>query len=270
MTSPVSTSTSPGMLQDGRPRLDVSVEGLEKQYLLNWKKTTPTGAERLDVLKGVSFLVRGGDRVAIVGKSGAGKSTLLHLLGALDRPTKGTVTFGGDDVFRRGGSGLAKFRNVNLGFIFQFHHLLPEFTALENVMMPAIIARKSRAEAEALAIAGLREVGLDSRVEHRPGELSGGERQRVAVARAIVLKPAIVLADEPTGNLDAKTGGAIHDLLVHLNESRGMTLIVVTHNADLARKMHRQLRLVGGTVVEEAPGTAMDVAEPEAGDPQGP
>jgi lipoprotein-releasing system ATP-binding protein len=186
---------------------------------------------------------------------------LLHLLGTLDRPTRGTITFGGDDVFARGGAGLAKFRNDNLGFIFQFHHLLPEFSALENVMMPMVIARESRVRAMDAARDVLTTVGLGDRLQHKPSELSGGERQRVAVARAIVRKPSIVLADEPTGNLDAKTGGGIHDLLVKLNETRGMSLIAVTHNPDLARRMHRQIRLTEGQALEEAPGTAMELVE---------
>ncbi len=241
------------MTSAGTTRPDVAVQDLERDYTL--------GEERLKVLKAVTFIVRGGERVAIVGKSGAGKSTLLHLLGTLDRPTAGNVSIGGLPVFARSGGELARFRNETLGFIFQFHHLLPEFTALENVMMPAIIARRSKAEAEARAREVLEIVGLTPRLEHRPGELSGGERQRVAVARAIVMRPAIILADEPTGNLDAKTGGAIHDLLVKLNEERGMSLIAVTHNPDLARRMHRQIRLVDGVATEEAPGTAMDLLE---------
>ncbi len=229
----------------------LDVRGLHKEYAFG----------KLHVLKGIGFTVKPGERIAIVGKSGAGKSTLLHLLGTLDRPTSGTITFGGEDVFRRGGAGLAKFRNENLGFIFQFHHLLPEFSALENVMMPMVIARESRSQAEIQAREVLATVGLADRMQHKPSELSGGERQRVAVARAIVRKPSIVLADEPTGNLDAKTGGGIHDLLVNLNETRGMSLITVTHNPDLARKMHRQIRLVDGNAQEEAPGTAMELFE---------
>ena len=220
----------------------------------------------LHVLKGITFIVQPRERVAIVGKSGAGKSTLLHLLGTLDVPSQGTIRYGefviGPDT-SRSPRGLARFRNESLGFIFQFHHLLPEFSALENAMMPAIIARKPRAEAMARAREVLVEVGLGDRLEHRPGELSGGERQRVAVARAIVMNPQVILADEPTGNLDAKTGAGIHDLLVKLNEARGVTLIVVTHNLDLARRMSRQIRLVDGVASEEAPGTAMEVAEAE-------
>ncbi len=241
------------MTSAGTTRPDVAVQDLERDYTL--------GEARLKVLKSVTFIVRGGERVAIVGKSGAGKSTLLHLLGTLDRPTAGNVSIGGLPVFARSGGELARFRNETLGFIFQFHHLLPEFTALENVMMPAIIARRPKSEAEARAREVLEIVGLTPRLEHRPGELSGGERQRVAVARAIVMRPAIILADEPTGNLDAKTGGGIHDLLVKLNEERGMSLIAVTHNPDLARRMHRQIRLVDGVATEEAPGTAMDLLE---------
>ena len=245
--------TSPVYLNGGGARPDVDVQQLSRTYTL--------GIESLHVLKGVSFTVRAGERVAIVGKSGAGKSTLLHLLGTLDRPSGGNVSIGGLPVFARTGGELARFRNETLGFIFQFHHLLPEFSALENVMMPAIIARRPKAEAESRAREVLEVVGLTPRLEHRPGELSGGERQRVAVARAIVMRPSIILADEPTGNLDAKTGGAIHELLVKLNEERGMSLITVTHNPDLARRMHRQIRLVDGVATEEAPGTAMDLLE---------
>ena len=245
--------------------MDVEVVSLAKEYPIAWHKVDAghLPPEKIEVLKGITFTVKAGERVAIVGKSGAGKSTLLHLLGALDVPTHGEIRFGGVNVARSGGGELARFRNLNLGFIFQFHHLLPEFTALENVMMPAIIGRRSRREAMEQARAVLEEVGLEYRMEHRPGELSGGERQRVAVARAIVLQPSIVLADEPTGNLDAKTGGAIHDLLVKLNEERGMSLITVTHNPDLARRMHRQIRLVDGLAAEEAPGTAMELPAEE-------
>ena len=245
--------TSVPYVNGGAARPDVDVRELSRVYTM--------GLETLPVLKGVSFTVRAGERLAIVGKSGAGKSTLLHLLGTLDRPTAGNVSIGGLPVFARTGAELARFRNQTLGFIFQFHHLLPEFSALENVMMPAIIARRPKAEAEARAREVLEIVGLTPRLEHRPGELSGGERQRVAVARAIVMRPSIILADEPTGNLDAKTGGAIHELLVKLNEERGMSLIAVTHNPDLARRMHRQIRLVDGAATEEAPGTAMDLLE---------
>lgn len=260
MTEPVLTN---GVSRAGAERksVDLEVVDLAKEYVLNWHRVDEghNPPEKLEVLRGITFTVKAGDRVAIVGKSGAGKSTLLHLLGALDTPTRGAIRFGGANIAGWGGGQLARFRNENLGFIFQFHHLLPEFTALENVMMPAIIGRQARATAKEKAKAVLKEVGLEYRMEHRPGELSGGERQRVAVARAIVLQPGIVLADEPTGNLDAKTGGAIHDLLVKLSEDRGMSLITVTHNSDLARRMHRQIRLVEGQASEEAPGTAMEI-----------
>ena len=257
MTEPIVTSTASN---GARRAVDLEVAGLSKEYPLFRKVDEGDKLpEKLEVLKGISFTVKAGDRVAIVGKSGAGKSTLLHLLGALDTPTTGQILFGGTNISTWGGWQLARFRNLNLGFIFQFHHLLPEFTALENVMMPAIIGRRPRAEAMEKAKRVLAEVGLADRMEHRPGELSGGERQRVAVARAIVLQPAIVLADEPTGNLDAKTGGAIHDLLVKLSEDHGMSLITVTHNPDLARRMHRQIRLGDGMAAEEAPGTAMEL-----------
>jgi lipoprotein-releasing system ATP-binding protein len=261
MTDGLSTNGAAKPLVALDRRVDLEVVTLVKDYQLHWRAVDEAHnpPEKLTVLKGISFTVKAGERVAIVGKSGAGKSTLLHLLGALDAPTSGEIKFGGANIARWGGWQLARFRNLNLGFIFQFHHLLPEFTALENVMMPAIIGRQSRATAMEKAKAVLKEVGLEYRMEHRPGELSGGERQRVAVARAIVLQPAIVLADEPTGNLDAKTGGAIHDLLVKLSEERGMSLVTVTHNPDLARRMHRQIRLIEGHATEEAPGTAMEI-----------
>ncbi len=237
---------------------EIVVAGLAKSYPVPWQKGN--GAlPALQVLRGVDFTVRAGERVAIVGASGAGKSTLLHLVGTLDRPTSGRISIGGQDVERWPGPRLARFRNETLGFIFQFHHLLPDFSALENVMMPAVIAGRGRREAEALAREGLDAVGLADRAEHRPGELSGGERQRVAVARAIVLRPPILLADEPTGNLDAKTGGAIHELLARINEERRVSLVTVTHNPELARRMHRQIRLVEGRAVEESPGTAMEI-----------
>lgn len=206
----------------------------------------------IEVLRGVDLNVNAGELVAIVGASGAGKSTLLHVLGALEMPTSGKVTIGGQLLGQLGPSGLAAFRNRWIGFVFQFHHLLPEFTALENVMMPCLIARQSRAQAEHQAKRLLSEVGLTERLTHRPGELSGGEQQRVALARALVLEPPLILADEPTGNLDSHTGSAIHDLFFTINQQRNTTIILVTHNEGLAERIPRRLRMVDGLLQEDA------------------
>ena len=189
--------------------------------------------------------------LAIVGASGAGKSTLLHLLGGLDRPTSGRVLYGGVDVFGMDSDGIARFRNEHVGFVFQFHHLLPEFTALENVMMPALIRGTGRAEAAEAALRVLTDVGLAARTHHRPGELSGGEQQRVAVARSLMLKPDVVLADEPTGNLDTQSGEAVHEMLKTINRDRGVTFIIVTHNDKLSIRADRILRMAEGKVMPE-------------------
>jgi len=200
------------------------------------------------VLKGVSLEIKRGELVAIVGASGVGKTTLLHILGTLDRPTSGTVRFDGNDVFAMDDQALAEFRNRKIGFVFQFHHLLPEFTALENVMLPALIRRQSEAAARAAAEAVLKEVGLAHRLAHRIGELSGGEQQRVAVARALVLHPDLVLADEPTGNLDTHTGEEVFKLLRDLNRAKGITFVIVTHNEALSRQADRIIRMVDGQI----------------------
>jgi len=200
------------------------------------------------VLNGVSLEIKRGEMVAIVGASGVGKTTLLHILGTLDRPTSGTVRFDGDDVFAKDELALADFRNRKIGFAFQFHHLLPEFTALENVMMPALIRRQGQEEARAAAEAVLKEVGLEHRLEHRTGELSGGEQQRVAVARALVLRPDLVLADEPTGNLDSHTGEEVFKLLRDLNRAREITFVIVTHNEALSNQADRIIRMVDGRI----------------------
>jgi len=210
--------------------------------------------EKLQVLSGLELSVRRGEKVVIVGQSGVGKSTLLHLLGALDRPTAGKVFFGGVDLAALDDRRLARLRNRDIGFIFQFHHLLPDFTALENTMMPALIQGLRRDEAVARATEVLRRVGLAARLTHRPGELSGGEQQRVAVARAVVLSPRAVLADEPTGNLDPATAGEVHDLLVDLNRSQGVTFVVVTHNEQLAELADRTFLLRNGQVRESDGG----------------
>ena len=209
-------------------------------------KTFGNGAKRVDVLKGIDLLIPRGETVAIVGASGVGKTTLLHVLGTLDQPTSGKVLYENQDVFTLDERALALFRNRQVGFVFQFHHLLPEFSALENVMMPCLIQGISKAEAGQRAESILTLVGLRERLIHKPGELSGGEQQRVAVARAMVLEPKVLLADEPTGNLDTKTGESVFDLLDELNRTRQVTLIIVTHNPGLADRMSRQIHLVDG------------------------
>lgn len=204
------------------------------------------GNSWLDVLQGVTVEVNGGEMVAVVGPSGSGKSTLLHLIGALERPDRGTIRFDGRDVFQQSELELAAFRNRHVGFVFQFHHLLPELTALENVMLPGLIARRGRREVMAEATELLATMGLAERMEHRPGELSGGEQQRVAIARALVNHPDLVLADEPTGNLDRQSGEAIQGLLRSLNQTRQQTFIVVTHNEAFAKALDRTVRLIDG------------------------
>ncbi|ABL00614.1 ABC transporter ATP-binding protein [Pelobacter propionicus] len=210
------------------------------------RKSYGNGESRVNVLNGIDLDLEQGTTTALVGASGAGKSTLLHLLGALDHPSGGTVRFRGDDIFRKSDRELAAFRNKSIGFVFQFHHLLPEFSALENVMMPALIARVPRRDAISLASALLADVGLGHRLTHRPGELSGGEQQRVAIARALVLSPDLLLADEPTGNLDMKTSDGVHALLGDLQKKHGLTLVVVTHNERLAAAMGRTVHLTDG------------------------
>lgn len=207
-----------------------------------------TAAGYVSVLQGLDLKVEAGEMIAITGASGVGKSTLLHVLGTLDRPESGTVTVAGENALGLPESRLREFRNRTLGFVFQFHHLLPEFTALENVMMPLLVGRASDAEARALAGAMLEEMGLSARADHRPGAMSGGEQQRVAVARALVRSPRAILADEPTGNLDRGTGDRLHDLLRRLNREKGITLVVVTHNERLAESCDRWLRLEGGVL----------------------
>ena len=205
----------------------------------------------IEVLSGASFEINSGDRISIVGKSGAGKSTLLHLMGTLDQPDTGKIWYQGTDLSTLSSCELADFRNHRIGFVFQFHHLLPEFSALENVMMPALIRRLPKPQARTLALKAIEDVGLSHRLGHKPGELSGGEQQRIALARALVLDPPLLLADEVTGNLDEKTGEEIHELLVNLNRTRGITIVVVTHNKSAANKMTRQLVLEASVVKEQ-------------------
>ncbi|ABQ27399.1 ABC transporter ATP-binding protein [Geotalea uraniireducens] len=211
-------------------------------------KSYGTGAAKVEVLRGISLNVTAGETIALVGASGAGKSTLLHVLGTIDTPTSGTVLFNGEEIFRLGGMALAAFRNRSIGFVFQFHHLLPEFSALENAMMPLLIGGMKRGEAEAIAEELLRDVGLSHRLTHKPGELSGGEQQRVAIARSLVRSPKLLLADEPTGNLDMKTSDEVHDLLNEIHRKKGLTLIIVTHNEKLADRMGKTIRLVDGKI----------------------
>lgn len=214
-------------------------------------KTFSSGEERdgkLIVLRGISLDVHKGEIIAVVGASGAGKSTLLHIIGTLEKPTSGTVSYDGEDVFSMGEEELARFRNQRIGFVFQFHHLLPEFTALENVAMPALIAGKAISEVRGLAMDLLREVGLESQKDQKPPKLSGGEQQRIAVARALMNSPRVVLADEPSGNLDSENARNLHNLIWNLSRNRGQTFIVVTHNEALAGQADRIVHIADGVI----------------------
>ena len=207
------------------------------------------GEHTLPVLKGIDLTIRRGELIAVIGASGAGKSTLLHILGLLDRPTSGSVSFEGQDLFQLPEASQAEFRNKRIGFVFQFHHLLPEFTALENACMPALIQRRRPEDVRVEATAILNDVGLGARLHHKPGELSGGEQQRVAVARALLQKPDLVLADEPTGNLDTHTGEALFALMRDLNKIRGTTFVIVTHNDKLSSQADRIVHMQDGQIV---------------------
>jgi lipoprotein-releasing system ATP-binding protein len=222
------------------PEALVTIEDLKKSF--------QHMGRTLDVLKGIDLTIYSGQILAIVGQSGAGKSTLLHCIGTLDLPSSGRIRLGKEELTTMSGSRLAAVRNRDIGFVFQFHHLLPEFTALENIMVPGLIQGRPRREMEKRAESLLAEVGLTSRASHRPGELSGGEQQRVAVARALALDPKLVLADEPTGNLDSATSDAIHQLFFQINREHGTTIIVVTHNPAFAERMPRVVRMRDGRV----------------------
>jgi len=218
----------------------IEVRGLSKSF--------GAGSGRVEVLRGIDLAIARGERLAVVGASGAGKTTLMHILGGLDHPTTGRVFIEGGDLFALKGPALDAFRNRTVGFVFQFHQLLPEFTALENVMMPALVARKSQGEAASMARHLLEEVGLSHRLTHKPGELSGGEQQRVAIARALVMSPQLLLADEPTGNLDSRTSDGIYRLLHQMHETRGLTMVIVTHSEVLAGRLDRIIHMEDGRI----------------------
>jgi lipoprotein-releasing system ATP-binding protein len=209
-------------------------------------KTFSEGASEIRVLQGISLDLAAGERLAVIGESGVGKSTLLHVIGALDRPTSGEILYRGKALPLDDETALCEFRNREIGFIFQFHYLLPDFSALENVMFPALIQGLERADAEQRAARLLEMVGLKERMSHRPGKLSGGEQQRVAVARSVILQPKLVLADEPTGSLDLRIGEEVQDLLFKLNEEQGIALIIATHNREFAQRIGRQIALKAG------------------------
>jgi len=223
------------------PAVKIAVRGLVKTFTSN--------GILVEVIKGLDLDVYAGETLAVVGASGVGKSTLLHILGTLERPTQGLVVWEGEEVFALDDRRLAAFRNRKVGFVFQFHYLLPEFDALENVMMPALIARTPKSQAKEDAEAMLVRVGLAHRLRHRVSTLSGGEQQRVAVARALVLKPEVLLADEPTGNLDPQSGHAVQELLLDLNREQGLTSVIVTHNLELAKALDRRITLVEGKAI---------------------
>ena len=221
----------------------------------NLTKVYRSGNSDLVIFDSINLEVRRGEMLALVGESGAGKSTLLHLLGGLDRPTSGTIYYGSTDISRLADSELAAFRNREIGFVWQIHYLLPEFTALENVMMPLLIRGVPHSKAASDSLARLDEVGLHARATHRAGELSGGEQQRIVLARALVGEPSVLLADEPTGNLDFRTGEMIFDLLARLHRSHTLTSVLVTHNLTFARRCDRVLMMEGGGLLSESAGT---------------
>lgn len=250
----------------GEPRSEtlLSCRGLTKTYRMPGAEGEPD--RELHVLQGVDLDIARGEMVSIVGHSGVGKSTLLHILGTLDEPTAGTIAYGDQVMGELSSAALADFRNRKIGFIFQFHHLLAEFSALDNVMLPALIAGMSRKEAQQRALPLLDAVGLAERRLHKPGELSGGEQQRVAIARALVMEPEVVFADEPTGNLDSRTSSEIHELLRELNERTKTAFVIVTHNIELAWLMGRHLLMHGGGVRELTEDEAPESFLPKRGE----
>lgn len=219
----------------------LSAHGIRKSFFKS--------GNEIPVLRGIDFSIQAGERVAIIGASGAGKSTLLHILGTLERPTAGALVFGEDQLFDWNDTKLAQFRNLKMGFVFQFHHLLPEFTAIENIMLPALIAGCAESQARAAASELLERVGLGHRAHHKPSELSGGEQQRTAICRAIVMKPPILFADELTGNLDSVNSESVMQMLVELGERLGIAIVLVTHDMTLAKKMHRVYQMRDGQFV---------------------
>jgi lipoprotein-releasing system ATP-binding protein len=206
------------------------------------------GGKNLEIVKSIDFKMDEGEMLAVVGASGAGKSTLLHLFGGIDLPTSGQILFKGEDITKFDSKRLARYRSNEIGFVFQFHHLLPAFTALENVMIPGLIRRTSMRKAKNKAKKALEIVGLEHRLTHKPGQLSGGEQQRVAIARAVVMNPSLLLADEPTGNLDSNTGAKINDLLFNLNSEFGTTMLIVTHNNQMASLYKRKVTMADGVI----------------------
>ncbi len=260
-TSPAQISESPshasatdsGKVTDRAPDAAGVTRGGAHVVVRGLTKNFSHAGRVLPVLRGINFDLRPGEIASVVGASGAGKSTLLHVLGMLDAPSSGTISFDGVDldVTTMSAASQAAFRNREIGFVFQFHHLLPEFTALENAMMPGLIMRLPRRQCVEMSRAILSRLGLADRLDHRPGELSGGEQQRVALARALLLSPRLLLADEPTGNLDTKTGREMHTLFFELNRERGTTILIVTHNNELAAQTQRKLRMADGVIVED-------------------
>ena len=228
--------------------MDIKKDKIPAIKATNLSKSFQKDGSRIEILKNLDFEIAAGESVAILGASGAGKSTLLHILGTLDHPSSGSLFLNGEDVFKFNEQKLAELRNRKIGFVFQFHHLLPEFSSLENVMMPALISGVPKKEARRRAEFVLNEVNLGDRITHKPGELSGGEQQRVAVARAVIMEPDLILADEPTGNLDTETGERVQEVLINLNRKLGITLIVVTHNQLLAERLDRSIGLRDGKI----------------------
>ena len=222
---------------------DIVIRGIRKTFSL--------GAKSVEALRGIDLDISKGELVCIMGASGAGKSTFLHILGTVERPTSGQITYDLRDIFDMSDDELSEFRNKNIGFVFQFHHLLPDFTALENVIMPALIGGTNMKEATDIAADILKNLGLSDRMEHKPAELSGGEQQRVAIARALIMKPSLLLADEPTGNLDTAAGNIVFDMLLKASEVYKTTLILVTHNDAFSRNMPRLIKMKDGLIEED-------------------